>query len=250
MNKEVTYIEGSNALVLDENNKESIREYSNNLNDILVQENVIEEIEKEIEGLEEKSEEFNKNGKGNPFLSVLVCVCVFLCPFIWTSILDWLLRGNAFNLLAAFNTLESTFLCTFLSIVVGSGLSIVFACDDSKQEERGRQASIEYLKKALEEEKQKLKEMKNEKTKESEEIGKVSHSHITKINHSEEMIPIYQRMQLYYDLGYNAPRICRYYSKHNELPNRMKRQYNEYGQELIREYIEEKGPTLVKKTHQ
>ena len=102
----------------------------------------------------------------------------------------------------------------------------------------------------MEEEKQKLEQMKKEKTKENEESKKTNSSHITKINHSKEMIPIYQRMKLYYDCGYNAPRICRYYKKHNELPNRMKRQYNEYGQELIREYIEEKGPTLVKKTHQ
>lgn len=251
MNEKVIYIEGgANALVLDENNKESVREYSNNFNYILVQENVIEEIEENIKELEEEIEEVTFM-ECSLFSKITCCAIMFLCPFLFAPISDCLLLGNAFNLLAAFNTLESKFLCSLLSFVAGTGsLLKLFVLDDSKQKQRGCQSTIYYLKKALEEEKQKLKEMKNEKTKESEEIEKVTHSHITKINHSEEMIPIYQRMQLYYDLGYNAPRICRYYKKHNELPNRMKRQYNEYGQELIREYIEEKGPTLVKKIHQ
>ena len=141
MNKEVIYIEGSNALVLDENNKESIREYSNNLENILVQENVIEEIEKEIKEYDEIQEVTFR--ECSLFSKITCCAIMFLSPFLIISILDCLLRGNAFNLLFAFNSLNDTILCSLLSIVFGTSASLYFVFADPKQVQRGCQSTIE-----------------------------------------------------------------------------------------------------------
>lgn len=111
------------------------------------------------------------------------------------------------------------------------------------KKEKARKASIEYLNGALEKAKEDLNEMKKQKTEENKKTG----FRIVKINDSEEIRKLYGHINLYYDLGYNGHKYYRYYQKHNKLPKKLENNYTELGKEYIKEYLEEKGKTLVKK---
>jgi hypothetical protein len=71
MNKEYLYIDGKcviydeNGAIKDENGKVLTKEYSDKLDEILVQENIIEELEDELENTNIKIEKNKKGIKGD-----------------------------------------------------------------------------------------------------------------------------------------------------------------------------------------
>lgn len=67
MNKEYTYLDGK-AIISDENGKQSLIEYFDNLDYILVQENIIETMENRIAKLEKDSQLYKKIIKNIMFL--------------------------------------------------------------------------------------------------------------------------------------------------------------------------------------
>jgi len=85
--------------------------------------------------------------------------------------------------------------------------------------------------------------MKKQKTEENKKQG----FRIVTINDSKQIRELYGHINLYHDCGYNGQKYYRYYQKHNKLPKKVENNYTEYGRELVKEYLEEKGKTFVKK---
>jgi hypothetical protein len=56
-------------------------------------------------------------------------------------------------------------------------------------------------------------------------------------------------INLYFDLGYNREKYCRYYLQ-GKLASKLGKYYNEAGVEVAKEYLEEKGPTLINQKKQ
>jgi len=116
MNKEYVY-KDDQALIIDDNDNQTVIDYYDNLDKVLVQENLIETIEKEIENLESeifKNKNQNKfsiflNKAGIPILmttlGILIVFPIFnaiywINAFIDTLIFGTIRVGNLFGLIA------------------------------------------------------------------------------------------------------------------------------------------------------
>lgn len=250
MNKEYVYHDGEVFLQTENENIGPI-EYRDNLDGILVLENVIETTEKELKDLEEESKKFNKNRKSKKSDIFAPFITGFLGPII-CSVLFYsfgMFDAEPFSAMFANTTMTGgmfySISMTALGSFVGGVFSLINYCDYKVKfkEENARKASIEYLKNSLEKAKENLNEMNNKKI----EANKKKGFRIVKINDSEEMRKIYGNIKLYHDCGYNGPRYYRYYQKHNKLPRKLENNCSELEKELIKEYLEEKGPSLVKR---
>lgn len=53
-------------------------------------------------------------------------------------------------------------------------------------------------------------------------------------------------LELYFDLGYNGEKYYKYY-RQGQLDRKLLDYYNDTGIQLAKEYMEEKGPSLIKR---
>ena len=113
---------------------------------------------------------------------------------------------------------------------------------EAKGKENGINSELEYLKKQIVLEKQKLEELKKDKSRDKED----KRFRIVKVDDKPRLDILQSRLKLYYDLGYNGKKYYKYLLK-RKLDKKLKKYYNEEEIELAKEYLEEKGPTLVKK---
>jgi len=249
MNKEYIDING-NIVLEDEKGKKNPIEYRENLKEILIQENVIEIMRIEKRELQEKLNYYNKTKKTRKGFILFPFIVFTFAPVIVFSIFDALGVTGSEAIINTFwgpieNGLFYKIAFTSLFSPLGGLMSIANYNDfkKEKKEEEARKSAIEYLNGALEKAKEDLEEMKKQKTEESKKKG----FRIVKINDSQAIRELYEHIHLYYDCGYNGEKYYRYYQKHGQLPRKLMSRYNEDGQQAIIEYLEEKGPTLVKK---
>ena len=113
---------------------------------------------------------------------------------------------------------------------------------DNLKKENGINSELEFLKKQIIEEREHLIELKQEK-KESEENKEFR---VVQVDDLERLKAVKSWLHLYYDLGYDVEKYYGYYKK-GKLDTKLSKHYNEKGIEVAKKYLEEKGPTLVKK---
>ena len=69
---------------------------------------------------------------------------------------------------------------------------------------------------------------------------------VVKVNDLEILKIFKSWLNLYYDLGYNGEKYYKYYQQ-EKLDAKLGKHYTDFGIEIAKEYLEEKGPTLVKR---
>lgn len=248
MNKEYTYIDGK-VIVEDENGNKKVREYNNKLDKILVQENIIETMEDQILILEEESKFHKKNNPKRyiPIMFPLGILTVAIVPSLLVNLAD---NANVYATIV--NTVLGpmskatafTLSMSVASIPVVSFFEWLFydQYKSSKKREKGVNSELEFLKKQIIIEKEKLASLQKEKT--NEESKK--EFRVVKVNDLQTLQDLRYHLNLYYDLGYNREKYYKYYL-HGKLDKKLDKYYNDTEIEIAKEYLEEKGPQLVKR---
>ena len=232
MNKEYAYVD-SKVIVSDENGKLTQRDYKEGIDKILVQENVVEKIEKDIKGLEEEVNKFKKE-KHIKFpavtLSFLLFSALIACiPFI---------IGLPLNLVSV--TFLIALLIPLISCAPLLDKALIF---DPMKKLQGDISELEYLKRMLQDQKEILSEMQKEATLNKDKVEEVKG---IKVADKQIIAALENEEYLYYDVGLNLKKYYLLYKK-GKLAEKLAKYYNQEGVELITEYIKENGPRLVRK---
>lgn len=246
MNKEYIY-NGGNVTVIDENGIARPIEYCDNLAKILIQENLIEDIENRISKLELNL----KNNKENdrPYIPYIVPSAIL--GLIVTKILANPLLEIDTTLMVdtIFGTMNNGSLIIGILGALILPPTIIMEILSYKQDKHWKKsrrsdvAEYEYLKKEVVIQKAKLEELKQDKTKTTE----ISGFKVEKVNDLETLNALKSWITLYSNLGYSIEEYYKLYGKGKLEEQLTSMGYTELACERAKEYIEEKGPTLVKK---
>lgn len=240
MNKECIYVDGK-VVVIDENGNKRITENSDKINEILVQENVIETMEKRIKELEKELGETEEDRHYIPDLTIGLILSFVVANTILGRISPVITN-------TIFGPMNHTFMTS--SLIVALILPLASLMDwsyykqykNSKKERQGNISEYEYLKKQLVIEKDKLEELKNEQTITSE----TQEFKVEKVDDLERLKVLRSWFNLYNDLGYNLETFYKYYEQ-GKLDEKLRKYYTETGIEAAKEYVSEQGPKLVKR---
>ena len=246
MNKKVIYYDGK-VVVEDEDGEKRPIEYSDNYDDVLVKENVIEVTENIICCLENMSDDmdeksFNKISSIVPFI-----VGTFGPTAVLT--LDNMLSGRS-NLDIIETTLgpmsTNKLIISLTSIFAPISLAMSLSCYKCSinydKNKIGEQFALQHLREYLETLKSELEVMKKEKTVSTACEG----FKVYEVDDEKELDNLYRYRDLYYTLGYNGKKYYRYYERHQCLPKELERSYSEEERQIMFDYLKKEGPTLVK----
>lgn len=243
MNKGYTYIDGK-VIIRDENDNHNQSEYYDNLDRVLVQENIIEEMECRIQELTKESEKYPKTKKRYiPICLYTVLGAILVVP----PLLLWILTGTNPYLCSMDTVFGSVNQVLFLTLILGASVSLFPLMEysnykENAKKEKGISSELEFLKLQIEKEKEILISLQEEKTRDNEN----TEFKYTQADDKQQLKALRSYLELYYDLGSNKEKYYRYYQQ-GKLDKKLQKYYNETGIELAKDYLEEKGPVLVKK---
>lgn len=244
MNKEYFCV-NNNVIVSDENGNQRVTEYYDNLDKVLIQENLIEEIEKRIIKLTSEANKY-KHRIFLPILPFGLVVIGILHCFIYDLIFPDPFINYPYNVLGTIISSKNAALLstTFVCLLIG-GLSDInqfryFKKDKNKG--NGIAQELEYLKKRLEEEKQILSKLKEDKSKYYTEMGYAP----KKVDDINKLKALRDRLSLLYDLGYNKQKYKRWYQQ-GILDEKLENNYSYDDIRIIKNHLKNKGKTLVKR---
>lgn len=255
MNKEYIYIDGK-IIVRDENGISFQKEYTDNIEDILVQENVLETINKEIESLEEEREKHQIHKK-NRFFPSFFCELFFYFLFIVAASflvcsIEGSLQGDIHlytsKVDTAFGSINNVFLHVifglfiFSPVVFFQQLSLYCNYKNRQKEEMGIESELNFLKKEFEKQSEILDNLK----KNCQRKQKNLEYRTEKVNDFERLEELKCLFDLYYQIGYEQEKYLAYYQK-EILEKKLGTHYEDTDLERIKDYIEEKEPVLTKK---
>lgn len=240
MNKEYTYLNGE-CIIEDENGKKKLEEYTNKTDEILIQENVIETLQKDLyytKNTLEKKLKRQKSIKSDKWFNLTLLVM----PVIAFQLAFRLLLGpNASEVMVQMNPLLTPFvkgLAVFFSITFG-GLGFLTSFINGKEIEksiRGFESKKEAQEKTLEAEKQHLEKLNQEKQKQES-----SEKFFTKeVDDLETLNDMRKYIGLYYDCGVNREKYEKYYQE-GTLEKKLSKYYPPAVIKLIKEWLEQKS---------
>lgn len=230
MNVAYTYIDGK-VIILNEKGKQIPIEYYDNLDKVLVQENIIEIIEERIHKLEANKLKTKKR---------------FIPTNIFISIIVWLITVQfiTVNIYSFLNTIEMN----LITLIAATTLGIVFDCQEYRhykngiKKEMANTCELDFLKKQLVEEKQKLETLKKEKSKEKEDPT----FRVVVVNDVEKLKQLKHSLELYRKLGYDLKKLYKYL-ENGTLEEKLNKSYSNDEIQLAKQFLEENGPKLIKK---
>lgn len=246
MNTEYIY-SNEEAIVRNEEGEKKPIKYYNELDKVLEHENLIEAMEKRTITLE-----LAKKGiKIDSILEILSPVLMGVCaPFILIPLLSLIGITNPYSTIT--NTIfgpmmHGVFMSMTTAIVCG-GMGLYFTITSAlenthkKKDLLGIESQLEYLKNNIDKEKEKLDEFNKSKSYEHENkkfrIVKINDEAIKKLN---------TKLMLYYACGYDGKKYYKIYKKNNQLPKELVQRFKNGEIEIIKEFLEEKGPVLRKR---
>lgn len=162
MNKECIYTEGK-VVVIDENYNHRIVNNSDKLEEILVQENVIETMEKRIKQLESKL----NNGRKEKYFPVITFSAISTL-ILFNLISPYFMGGIMTDTI--FGSINAALFSSCVAAIVSFPLAIGIDCEVYSQYKKknnklqGNSLECEYLKKQIGIEKEKLEELRKEQT--------------------------------------------------------------------------------------
>lgn len=247
MNKGYTYIDGM-VIISDGNGNHTQSEYYDNLEKVLVQKNVIEAMESRIQELIEESEIYPIiEKKFIPYKLYYILGTLLTAP----PLTLWYITGTnpyIYNIDTTLGSVNLVLLLTASVSIMGLPLGTLFTVTDyldykeRVKKGNGINSELEFLKLQLEKEKETLARLQEEKTRDKENTEFRS----ALVNDKEQLEKLRKTLELYYDLGANKEKYCRYYQQ-GKLQEKLQDNYSETDIELAKEYLEEKGQALVKK---
>lgn len=247
MNKEYTYIDGK-VIIKDENGYQTLIEYYDNLDEVLVQENLIETIENNINEKKKKKDEIKlEKASFSPVVTVITLITIFGAPPIlcWFNNGIEILKLTVDTIYGPFNFVR---LIQFLTAVPSTLCALLFDFQEYKmakaivKEKNAITSELEAQEELLVIEKEKLVELQKNKTKNNEN----NEFRVVEVNDKEKLTSLRNYLSLFYDLGYNSDKYYKYYEQ-GILEEKLKKHYDEDGIQAAKKYLEEKGPVLSKK---
>ena len=252
------------VIVSDENGKIKLIKNIPNIDEILVQENVIEEIEKKIEEFtklrEQKKNDYYDNG---------VDIFVMIPAAFYLEYTCYPMEKKLFSSLGPIPVVDTIIgpidyimiaIIVFNIPLVLSSLCLILKAAENKtniyNEANGIDTKIEFLKTYLEEKKETLTALKNKSLNIQDNIIIQSDS-ATNTNSAAE-VPItvddtdalkelQELIHFSYDLGYNLKLYYELYQK-GEIEKELKNSNHTDSEiKFAKKYLKEKGPVLVKR---
>lgn len=243
MNKEIV-INNDTVVVLDENFNRQKREYSDNLNEILVTENIIEKLEKEKNEREnniindkelkdmriEESTMFKKIGI---VMTILATIVIHFSAAIKN--VSYHINIPMFDLQVA----------SIFSISVYGAYSLIY--HELKTIPKRLQAETEALKfinNELKHQKEYLSKLIKEKVKRENISDELK---FEKVNDEERINEVNKKLELYYKCGYYYDKLLKLHDK-DKLKEKISDYFEESEIEFAEKYIEEESKKLELKS--
>lgn len=247
MNKEYLYIDGKcviydqNGAILEDDGKIALRQYSDKLDEILIQENMIEALEDELVETEheiEKRKKLVKSNKNTMWFDVIAfgsmpLAIQYLLRFVLGKevLMDVMTNGDIVN------TILKVLIISLTTIFGGAFLlSNYNSYKYNKKKLDGNESKKEAIEKTLDKEKQKLEELN--KTQKSSKLEEEMSSR--KVNYLNRLRKLRNDLDAYYGCGYNKQKYERYL-KSGKLEKKLSRKYTLEEIKLIKEYLQQKS---------
>lgn len=243
MNSTYSCLGNSKVIVTNEDGKQRFVENYDNINDILIEENLIESIEKKVSELEVKKEKYEKINK-RKYIPIMMLISLFLTKIVLPFILNTFNINDLTILNSAFQLEEMSFFIssTFIPLAVGIDITIFIRHRQNLKKQNGINSELLYLNKRLKNERRIMKNLlrKSKCLEESKRTCNVS------VKSSDKINDLNRYLDFYYNIGYNVDKYYNYYLKGN-VNCIAKNKYTEEDANLVNEYFEEQGPVLVKR---
>lgn len=242
MNKDVI-IKNENVYVLDYKGNEREITLVDNLDEILIQENVVEIIEKAIVEFENSIRLLDKNKLRDimyipaPIISTITLPIIMM--YLNTGSLEGIINSK-------FGFIEKQkFLAFFIAIFMPFGYRMSKNWFQDYNEDikckNGKLLVLYQLRSNLVMQSERLNKLR-------ERSKKISIDEEKRYSLSEDVIEIIEEhINLYYELGYNLKEYYKYFRINGCLPDELKEEYNEYGVNIIEEYLKNNGCKIKKK---
>ena len=247
------FVNNGRVMVSDEKGNFSNFDYSDNLEQILIQKNIIEVIEKEIQMLEESKDDnippqfdmisLKACGKVTlavPFVSLLFCSGDITSKF-----------GTTMGPIS--NYIHNTLVLSFISIVTGACLIFCeYSIDREKQQvyeetDNAINSELDFLRSQLNVEIEKLNDLEERKVITN---TKIENNYSKLIDDSEQLRQLRELMNLYYNFGLNREKYYRYY-QNGILIEKLQDKYSDSELQLAKNYfqrIEDETAKIKKKS--
>jgi hypothetical protein len=244
MNKEY-FIENDRVHVQNEKGDTKYIPNCDNLDELLVQENILEAIEKKIIEQESLKQDLKTNNS-HLRVDIINGLFVTIAPFIVTLLLK-IFGVNIPIYETIFGKVSSTIYCASLMLIASTLRTIYDAIRDQKINKRnkeiinGANLSLNYLNKVHHEEELKLKKLKKYK----KEIVNHENKDNTKVIDSPRIKEIEKVKVVNYKLGKKFMKYYRSYLS-GTLHFELEKEHDINNMDLYYDLIEEYGPKLVK----
>ena len=226
------------ALIKDEHGNYKKITYYDNLENVLIHENILEHLNIELKECLNKVKNYKDNDI-DEFIPVWTSLLILL-THLETKYLLYAFRNLSESIDKDFYSILKIFLYSsslILSLLIGGDLDFIDYINI--KDKRGTKLKLEYLKKLIEQEKLYIKELEKNKTISKNQIQ--SDMEVKKINSKDIMDEIYDKLDMYYKLGYKEKRLYKKY-----LKDKLNKNYSDEFKEIIKEHFNEKEKVLEK----
>lgn len=231
---EYIYVDGK-AVLIDEKNNRTLTYYHNRLDEFLVEENLIEIIEKKIKELDKRKNDLIVLNKKRYFPYCIPMVLAISSFFVW-----------GISYIGFPNDFQSILTPLLYSFGIVAGIAMEFDHfkyrKKKQKEEVGVSSELEFLKGQLLLKREKLHQLEIEKSLEHEN----KEFRTVKVNDKIALQELNRRESVYYDLGYHWKQYYAYYQM-GKLYQRLSKYYSEEEVQLALQYLEENKSSLARK---
>ena len=247
MNKEYVYSNGK-VLVRDEIDNTKIMNYSDNIDEVLVQENIIEELEKRKQKLEKNMRYFVKKPSiTKSFLSAIMMTLIFLISVFGISRffgMNEIMTNSVFGLI----TEETFMLISGASIVLILSSWLFLASYWTQKTEyktqKGEKVELEFINALLKIEQEKLENLRKI-AKEQVMNQPIEDLTVSKVDLGKLKL-LRDWLWFYKELGSNEDKYLKYYEKGTLLEKLNKSGFSQSEIDFAKMYIEEENKKLIK----
>jgi len=246
MNKDYIYIDGI-LIVEDENFKKRIVDYTDNFEEVLKQENLIEtmksekvDLKKKLDKCLEKKKDCKTDIKFSFILYVLFNAMIYFIYIKMFGTNPILIDTPRFGIID-YKILHNVFLTSIATLIFGcTSIKEYLKYKKTIKKENAINSELEFLEKELEIEKEKLEELNDKKN----VVWPTTGIKISEVNDKELLENLKKQLEFHYNIGYNSQKYYKYLE--NGILEEKLRDKNHTEEEIqsVIEYLEEKGPEL------
>lgn len=249
MNKGYIYVDGT-LIIEDENFKKTIIDYTDNFEEVLKQENLVETMENKKIDLKEKLNnclEKKKNYKLDikaSFISyILMNLFIYFVYFMMYGSNPILIDTPRFGVID-YKIFHNLFLTSMVTLICGyTSIKGCLKYKKAIKNESAIDSELEFLEYQLEKEKEKLEELNDKKNVVWPTMG----IKISKIDDKKLLENLKKQLEFHYNLGYNSQKYYKYL-ENGILEEKLKdKNYTEEEIKCVSEYLKEKGPILSRR---